>query len=217
MKRSRGFTLIEVLVALVIVTFGVGALLAALSGAAGSNLRQREATLAQWIGFNQLSTTRLALQQPSTGTTTGEVDYANGRWAWEQSVEDLADIPGLRRITVKVRRAGDTGAESGGARWLASITGFKGDALNASLGQALLWNGTPRAPPGNNPGGGQGGGGRGGGDGGGRPGAINPGGGPGGGDGVPGRGGGGGGDGGGAPGRGGGGPGGGPGAPPGLP
>jgi len=148
MSRARAFTLIEVLVALVIVAFAVGALMTALTTSAANVERQRDSSFAQWIGFNQLALTRLNLQQPSIGTTTGELDFGLAHWAWEQTVEDI-QIPGIRRITVKVKRTaalGGTGGASVNAPWVATVTGFKGDALSASSGQSVNWNGTQSLP-----------------------------------------------------------------------
>ena len=80
---TRGFTLIEVLVALVIVAFGVGAVLAALSSAAVNVSALREKTLAQWVALNRIADARLTLQAPQTGTSEGDVkNFANGDWHW---------------------------------------------------------------------------------------------------------------------------------------
>src|ERR1035441_9158692 len=87
----RGFTLIEVLVALVIVAFGMAAVLAALSAAAGSLGALGEKTLAQWVALNQVADVRLNLQPPQTGTTEGDVkSFGNGdcHWRWEEHTSE---------------------------------------------------------------------------------------------------------------------------------
>lgn len=139
----RGFTLVEVLVALVIVALGMGAALAALTSAADNTARLRDRGFAQWIGFNQLSVTRLAQMMPSEGITTGDIeDFANTRWHWQQEVTPL-ETPGIYRITVRVRHA--DGAGDDGASWLANVTGFRGDALSPANGEQPNWNGSPPA------------------------------------------------------------------------
>ena len=85
---APGFTLVEVLVALVIVAFGISSALAALSSAADNAARMRDKACAQWVGFNQIAITRLALPIPAVGTTTGELDYARSHWSWQQSIEE---------------------------------------------------------------------------------------------------------------------------------
>lgn len=161
-KIHQGFTLIEVLVALVIVAFGMGAVLAALSSAADSTSRLREKTLAEWIGFNQISTIRLGLTAAATGQSAGEVEFASDKWRWSQLVEDT-EFPGVRSITVRVRRIGAestaTTDEDADADWLATTVGFRGDAVNAASGELPDWNGTAFSPA---AGGQQDGGGRGG-------------------------------------------------------
>jgi type II secretion system protein I len=151
-----GFTLIEVLVALVIVAFGISSALAALSSAADNAARMRDKSCAQWIGFNQIATTRLALQAPAVGTTKGELDYARSHWSWQQSVEETKQLPGVQRLTVKVRRVGEIGASAaadqgkgsgGDQEWLATTIGFRGTALGAASGEQPDWNGA-RATPG---------------------------------------------------------------------
>lgn len=140
LARARGFTLVEVLVALVIVALGMGAALSALSGAADGAARMRERMFAQWIAFNQISTARLTRQMPAEGTSSDTIpDFANGRWKWTQTVTQL-DTPGIYRIEVKVRR--DDGADDAHANWLADVSGFRGDALAGASGELPNWNGT---------------------------------------------------------------------------
>ncbi|HTP38242.1 MAG TPA: type II secretion system minor pseudopilin GspI [Steroidobacteraceae bacterium] len=142
-----GFTLIEVLVALAIVAFGMGALLATLTSSASSVTTLREKTFAEWVGLNQLSTARLQTTDLSDGTTTGEIDMAGGSWHWSQEISDL-DVPGVKRITVKVRRADTNGKTTPDekAYWPATVVGFRGDSLARATGERPNWNGVSFSP-----------------------------------------------------------------------
>lgn len=151
----RGFTLIEVLVALVIVALGVGALLSALSSSAVNVSALREKTLAQWIALNRISDVRLNLQPPQTGTIEGDVKgFGNGDWHWQQIVTAVQEIPGLLQITVKVRRSpsGSTAGSStsssssrtGSSKepdWVTTVIGFRGVAIAPASGEVPNWAG----------------------------------------------------------------------------
>ena len=151
MRHSRGFTLIEVLVALVIVALGMSAVLSALTSAADNTGRLREKSFAEWVGLNQLANARLAAAQPSRGKSEGDVDFAGGRWHWVQQVTKI-EIPGVQRIEIQVRRlpgaakeesgekaaasasAGDNVPDKGPPDWLATVTGFRGDQIGSPQG-----------------------------------------------------------------------------------
>lgn len=134
MSRQAGFTLIEVLVALVIVALGMAALMESMGSAADTSTWLRDKTFAQWIGFNQLEQTRLSGSAPSAGTTDGELDYAGRHWRWRQEISSLG-FPGLFRIDVKVEHA-DTATIDDSA-WIATITGGMGDAVSPQQLQSL--------------------------------------------------------------------------------
>jgi general secretion pathway protein I len=146
MKLPRGFTLIEVLVALIIVALGMGAALKALTSAADSTARLREKTFAAWVGFNQLATERLGIGMHNTGSQEAEVDYAGSRWHWQQTLEDM-QVPGLRRITIRVRHS-DQPDQPGSAKrpvtpnedWLATVVGFRGDSLQFPQSELAGWD-----------------------------------------------------------------------------
>jgi general secretion pathway protein I len=117
-RRTRGFTLIEVLVALIIVAFGMGAVLSALSSSADNISALRDKTIAEWIAMNQIADTRLNLNAPQPGVTQGDIkDFGNGNWHWRQDVVAMDFPPGMLEIAVRVRRAkpGDSSSPSSGS------------------------------------------------------------------------------------------------------
>jgi general secretion pathway protein I len=128
-RGAHGFTLIEVLVALVIVVLGMSALMGSLTSAADGATYLRDKVFAQWVALNQVATVRLQQQAPSLGETTGEVELANRKWSWQQRVSNL-EYPGIVRIDVSVRPA-DAVAANGdkNQNWFVTITGVKGDAV----------------------------------------------------------------------------------------
>jgi type II secretion system protein I len=138
-----GFTLIEVMVALVIVAFGMGAVLAALSSAAGNITALHDKTLAQWVALNQVADTRLNLQLPTTGASEGDVKaFGNSNWHWRQDIVPVPSIPGLLEIIVRVQRTGpssgsassSSSSSSGGSSLLRGSSGFGSSSGSGILG-----------------------------------------------------------------------------------
>ncbi|HEY3785909.1 MAG TPA: type II secretion system minor pseudopilin GspI [Steroidobacteraceae bacterium] len=152
--RHRGFTLIEVLVALVIVAIGMAALMGALGSSADTVSYLRDKTFAEWVALNQLANLRLQLQPgqlPATGNTNGDVDYANRSWHWRQEVV-ATQVQGMERIDVKVRPAEVKAGEDAG--WYVTVSGIVGDAVGAPGSTTLNWgsaatNGLPQPNSGN--------------------------------------------------------------------
>jgi general secretion pathway protein I len=100
-RASRGFTLVEVLVALAVVALALLGLtkVAALQAANADALRQR--TLAGWVAANVLVETRLAAGLPPTGRSDGRVELGAHRWRWKRDVGSTPD-PQVRRVDVTV-------------------------------------------------------------------------------------------------------------------
>ncbi len=122
---EQGFTLVEVMVALMVVAIGLAALMVAVSGAARTSGYLRDKTLAQWIAINRLSEVRLnTANKFAQNTDTGELDFAGRKWHYDTKYFDTS-IATMRRIVVRVY-AGDAKAKGNA---LAESSGFIGTAL----------------------------------------------------------------------------------------
>jgi len=150
-RPARGFTLLEVLVALAIVVLGMAAVLGTLTSSADTVAYLRDKTFANWVALNQIATVRLSVQAPQTGKSDGDVDFAGRKWHWHQEVSALPQ-PGMSRIEVSARPA-DAGTDSDRG-WYATVSGIYGDAVGAPRGdfpnwgaQTLMPGGAPGATP----------------------------------------------------------------------
>ena len=126
-RAAGGFTLVEVLVALMVVAMGLAALMVAVSGTARTSGYLRDKTLAQWMALNRLSEVRLNLNKFGQNTDTGELNFANRTWHYDTRYFDTS-IPSMKRVVVRVY-AGDAKTKGNA---LVEATGFLGGALAAA-------------------------------------------------------------------------------------
>jgi general secretion pathway protein I len=132
----RGFTLIEVLVALAIVAIGMAAVMGALTSSANTISYLRDKTFAQWVALNQIANLRLSGQLPPTGNSDGDTDFAGRSWHWRQEVV-ATQVPGVERIDISVRPAEVTSGDDKG--WFTTVSGIQGDALGTPNPADPLW------------------------------------------------------------------------------
>ena len=120
-SMRRGFTLIEVMIALVIVALAMLALtrLAAIQIQTTDGLRER--TLAGWIAANAITETKLASPYPPTGVSDARGRFGNRDWRWRIDVQATPDER-VRRIDVSVFLGESTEPS-------ASLSGFAGADL----------------------------------------------------------------------------------------
>lgn len=102
-KSSKGFTLIEVMVALLV--FGLIATAAAEVGSQyiSSYERIRDKTLAGWLAENRINEIRLEESLPDIAENAKDNDYGPFRWQVTTKVLATAEAK-MRRIEVEVAR-----------------------------------------------------------------------------------------------------------------
>jgi general secretion pathway protein I len=132
--RARGFTLVEVLVALMVVAIGLAALMVAVSGTARNSAYLRDKTLAQWIALNHLTEVRLGLNKAGSATDTSTLDFAGRKWHYDTRYF-ATSFQSMKRIVVRVY-AGDAKAKGNP---LAESTGYLGTALAAPGSSNVDW------------------------------------------------------------------------------
>jgi general secretion pathway protein I len=130
----RGFTLVEVLVALMIVAMGLAALMITVSSTARTSGYLRDKTLAQWMALNRLSEVRLNLTKFGQNTDTGELNFANRTWHYDTRYYDTS-FATMKRVVVRVY-PGDAKTKGNP---LAESTGFLGSALATPGGSNVDW------------------------------------------------------------------------------
>jgi general secretion pathway protein I len=147
---ARGFTLVEVLVALMIVAMGLAALMLTVSSTARTSGYLRDKTLAQWMALNRLSEVRLNLTTFGQNTDTGEINFANRTWHYDTRYFDTS-IATMKRVVVRVY-AGNAKTKSNP---VAESTGFLGASLGTPGGSNVDWSTgstvATAATPGNTP------------------------------------------------------------------
>jgi general secretion pathway protein I len=161
-RRMRGFTLIEVIVALFVIALGIGALMTTLASSADSLGHLREKSFAEWVALNRISELRLDGVPPVAGIVMGTTEYAGSKWRWRQQISDQG-IAGMLRIDVSVAAATDAAKEQPAATTaetefpaLATAYGFVGTSVAKPSGIDPDWSlaAAPFAggpPPGGNP------------------------------------------------------------------
>lgn len=136
-RRQTGFTLVEVMVALVVVALGLSAVIAVASRSIDNAYTFRERALAMYIGMNVITEMRLGGEFPEVGDDSDNLDFGTREWVYTATVSDTG-IDTLRRVEVEValREVPDA--------TIRTVTGFvgkpipgKGAAANQAWGQSV--------------------------------------------------------------------------------
>ncbi|MDX5329359.1 type II secretion system minor pseudopilin GspI [Marinobacter nauticus] len=123
-NRARGFTLLEVLIALLV--FGLIATAAAEVGSQyiSSYERVRDKTLAGWVADNRINELRLQEELPGISENSDDRDFGQYRWRITTVVQGTAE-PSMRRVEVTVARYTDGGGDPVPVHTLSAFLGEK--------------------------------------------------------------------------------------------
>lgn len=100
LPRHAGFTLLEVLIALLILSLALVALIRAAGLQAQALTHHRDSTLAQWVASN-VATELRAQGAPPVGRQQGEMRMGPQRWRWQAETSDT-DVERVRRMEITV-------------------------------------------------------------------------------------------------------------------
>jgi len=98
----RGFTLLEVLVALAVVAIALTAAVTAAGQDARNVALLRDRTLAHWVAMDRIAEAQLSDDWAGVGKSDGDTVMAGQEWHWTLAVS-ATDDDDVRRLDVEVR------------------------------------------------------------------------------------------------------------------
>jgi len=138
--RPRGFTLLEVMIALAVVSIGLVAASSSIAQLTANGVYLRDKTMGHWIAMNKLAELRLAETQPAVGKSDDEIDYGSQTWHWTAEVTET-QVENLRRVDLTVSRKDKTKEVV-----VARLAGFVGQPRDAQ-GLPSPWTGAATGGP----------------------------------------------------------------------
>ncbi len=137
-RGAKGFTLVEVMIALVIVATALPSLVILVMAQVDGSAHVREKSYAMWIAENELTRLTMLNNNKKAFPTfklpekdSGRVDMMGLQWQWEIETTKEDEIPGLVKINIGVALLGlaDGGGykgvkDTGSLSNIASLTGY---------------------------------------------------------------------------------------------
>jgi len=108
-KRLRGFTLLEVMVALAVIAIGLGAVITEASRNISNAALLEDKTLGHWVAANKVAEMQVTKEWPSAGEQSSDVEMAGRDWYLTVIIIDTPDER-VKRMDVEVRT--DSGSEN---------------------------------------------------------------------------------------------------------
>ena len=115
-RAAGGFTLVEILVALLVLAIALTAVARGLGAAIDTTAELRERTLARWVAEDRLAALELGREWPALDVKEGDADMGGRAFRWRQET-GATPVARMRRVEVSVFLPGTDSA-------LAKLTGF---------------------------------------------------------------------------------------------
>lgn len=116
--RNKGFTLVEVLIALLIIAIALTAVIHATTQTTRSLNRVQEKMIAHWVGMNVLSEiqTNIIVIPKDASLPSGKTKMLGAQWYWTVAAEPMHATPTVLRVQVSV--------ENQQHRFIATVIGY---------------------------------------------------------------------------------------------
>ncbi|MEW8625643.1 MAG: type II secretion system minor pseudopilin GspI [Candidatus Thiodiazotropha sp.] len=104
--RSKGFTLLEILIALAILAIALTSIISVASNQSVNVAYLRDKTLAHWVAMNQMTELQVTNQWPATGSKKGKEEMGLQEWHWQREISKTPDDR-VRQVEIRVFRNKD--------------------------------------------------------------------------------------------------------------
>lgn len=122
-RGEKGFTLLEVLVALTVAGVALAALMKIIGVYVSDSADIQQRIYAHWAASNVLMEGMFATPWPGMGTDTGSTTLAGHEWSWQRTVTETPyDV--MRKVEIRVFGGRD------GEQPIARVIGYAGEEVS---------------------------------------------------------------------------------------